>query len=88
MCYINCLTNFYSMIEPCPSSGTFDPRIYQNSTFKKVLFSVPDAILGNILILLGTFFILLPSVKNLIINFLFMLHSVLMKPDMNADYEV
>lgn len=64
------------MIESCPSSTTFDIRIYKNSAFKKVLISVPDAILGGILILLGTLFILFPSVKNLIVSFLYMLHTV------------
>lgn len=64
------------MIDPCPSSRTFDPRVYKNSTFKTVLISVPDAILGSILILLGTLFILFPSVKNLIVSFLYMLHTV------------
>lgn len=75
----NCLANFHSMIlidRSLPVSRTFDPRIYKNSTFKTVLISVPDAILGSILILLGTLFILFPSVKNLIVSFLYMLHTV------------
>lgn len=76
---INCLANFQSMIlidRSLPVSRTFDPRKYKNSTFKTVLISVPDAILGGILILLGTLFNLFPSVKNLIVSFLYMLHTV------------
>lgn len=57
-CEIQPFTAWYPLIESCPSSRTFDLRIYKNSAFKKVLVSVPDAILGSILILLGTLFIL------------------------------